>query len=70
MILLLTGEDDFNSLAAVMLADCADGPVHRVGQADPGVGVVAPYLEGEALFAVELRGTCCSCSGRTVSWCR
>jgi hypothetical protein len=42
MILLLTGEDDFNSLAAVMLADCADGPVHRVGQADPGVGVVAP----------------------------
>src|SRR4051794_18725663 len=54
MILLLTGEDDFNSLAAVLLADCADGPVHRVGQADPGVGVVAPYLEGEALFAVEL----------------
>jgi len=51
MVLLLTEEDDFNSLAALLLADGVEGSVYRVGQADPGVGVVAPFLEGEVLFA-------------------
>jgi Sodium/hydrogen exchanger family len=42
------------TVVAPLLADGTDGPVNRVGQADPGVGVVVPYLEGEVLFRAEL----------------
>jgi hypothetical protein len=54
MVLLLTDEDDFNALAAFLLVEAVDGPVYRVGQAETGAGVVAPYLEGEVLFDEDL----------------
>lgn len=53
-VLLLTGEDDFNALAAVVLAGSVEGPVYRVGPPLPSHGVVAPYTGGEILFGAEL----------------
>jgi hypothetical protein len=55
-VLLLTAEDDFNSLASVMMRDGVDGPVYRVAPPHPDHGVVAPYLGGEILFGPELSG--------------
>ncbi|GIH05031.1 cation:proton antiporter [Rhizocola hellebori] len=55
-VLLLTNEDDFNSLAAVMMHDGVDGPVYRLAPPHPRHGVVAPYLGGEILFGPELSG--------------
>jgi NhaP-type Na+/H+ or K+/H+ antiporter len=55
-VLLLTAEDDFNSLAAVMMRDGVDGPVYRLAAPHPRHGVVAPYLGGEILFGPELSG--------------
>ena len=43
-ILLLTGEDHLNALAATTLADNADTPVYRLA---PSHGAVAPYTPGE-----------------------
>jgi NhaP-type Na+/H+ or K+/H+ antiporter len=54
MVLLLTGEDDFNALASVMLQGNSDGPVYRLRPELPSHGVVAPYTGGEALFCSEL----------------
>ena len=54
MILLLTGEDDFNALASVMLQGNVDGPVYRLRPERPSHGVVAPYTGGETLFGAEL----------------
>ena len=53
-VLLLTTEDDFNALAAAVLAGSVEGPVYRVGPQLPSHGVVAPYTGGEILFGAEL----------------
>ncbi len=50
-ILLLTGEDHFNALAATTLAGDSDTPVYRLA---PSHGAVAPYAAGEILFAAPL----------------
>lgn len=50
-ILLLTGEDHFNALAATTLAGNSDTPVYLVA---PSSGAVAPYIPGETLFAPTL----------------
>ena len=53
-VLLLTDEDDFNALAFMTLRETMEGPVHRLGPAARSHGVVAPYIDGEALFAPAL----------------
>jgi hypothetical protein len=53
-VLLLTTEDDFNALAAAVLAGSVEGPVYRIGPQLPSHGVVAPYTGGEILFGAEL----------------
>lgn len=53
-VLLLTDEDDFNALAFMTLKETVEGPVHRLAPATPSHGVVAPYIESEALFAPAL----------------
>jgi NhaP-type Na+/H+ or K+/H+ antiporter len=53
-ILLLTEEDDFNALAARVLADDPDTPVYRLAPSQPSHGVVAPFMAGETLFAPNL----------------
>ena len=50
-ILLLTGEDHFNALAATTLAGDSDTPLYRVA---PSPDAVAPYTLGETLFAPAL----------------
>jgi hypothetical protein len=55
-VLLLTDEDDFNALAATILAGNPEIPVYRLAPSDPSHGVVAPYTAGETLFAQTLRG--------------
>ena len=50
-ILLLTGEDHFNALAATTLAGNSETPVYRLA---PSHGAVAPYTPGETLFAPAL----------------
>jgi len=51
-VLLLTGEDDYNTLAATALAGNADTPVYRLPPSQSGV--VASYTPGEALFTPAL----------------
>jgi hypothetical protein len=46
-ILLLTGEDHFNALAATTIAGDSDTPVYRVA---PSPDAVAPYIPGDTLF--------------------
>jgi hypothetical protein len=53
-ILLLTGEDHFNALAATTLAGESDTPVYRLAPRHPSHGAVAPYTAGEILFAPTL----------------
>jgi NhaP-type Na+/H+ or K+/H+ antiporter len=55
-VLLLTTEDDFNALASTILQGNVDGPVYRLAPAERSVGVVAPYIGGEILFADGLTG--------------
>ena len=50
-ILLLTGEDHYNTLAATTLAGNAETPVYRLA---PSHGAVPPYTPGETLFAPAL----------------
>ena len=50
-ILLLTGEDHFNALAATTLAGDSGTPVYRLA---PSPDAVAPYTGGETLFAPAL----------------
>jgi NhaP-type Na+/H+ or K+/H+ antiporter len=56
MVLLLTGEADFDALASTMLQGNVDGPVYRLQPPSPGHGVVAPYTGGKTLFGAELTG--------------
>jgi NhaP-type Na+/H+ or K+/H+ antiporter len=56
MVLLLTGEPDFDALASTMLEGNVDGPVYRLRPRQPGHGVVAPYTGGKTLFGAELTG--------------
>jgi hypothetical protein len=51
-VLLLTGEDDYNVLAATTLAGNSDTPVYRLPPSESGV--VASYTPGEALFTPTL----------------
>ena len=53
-VLLLTDEDDFNALAAVLLATSVDGRVYRLAPQLRSHGVVAPYTGGEVLFSEAL----------------
>ena len=51
-VLLLTGEDDYNALAATTLAGNSETPVYRLPPSQSGV--VASYTPGEALFTPTL----------------
>ena len=53
-VLLLTGEDDFNALAATVLAGNAETTVYRVAPRQPSHGVVAPFTGGQTIFAPDL----------------
>jgi len=53
-ILLLTDEDDFNALAATVLAGNPQATVYRLAPSEPRHGVLAPYTFSETLFAPEL----------------
>jgi NhaP-type Na+/H+ or K+/H+ antiporter len=53
-VLLLTDEDDFNALAATILAGNAETTVYRVAPRQPGHGVVAPYTGGQTVAAPSL----------------
>jgi NhaP-type Na+/H+ or K+/H+ antiporter len=50
-VLLLTGEDDFNALAATDLAGNTEIVVYRVAPPQPSRGVVAPFAGGQTIFA-------------------
>ena len=54
MVLLLTGEDDFNALASTLLAANPDTRVYRLAPRHPAHGVVAPFSSGETVFAPTL----------------
>ncbi|MCX4820142.1 cation:proton antiporter [Streptomyces sp. NBC_01142] len=49
-VFLLTGDDDFNALASVMVRDSVEGPVYRAGPPHDSHGVIAPYAGGDILF--------------------
>ena len=53
-ILLLTGEDDYNALAATTLAGNSETPVYRLAPRQSSHGVVGPHTAGETLFAPDL----------------
>ncbi|MGX1541975.1 cation:proton antiporter [Streptomyces adustus] len=53
-VLLLTGEDDFNALAAMNLEGSVEGTVYRLGASVENQGVIAPSVQGRVLFAPEL----------------
>jgi len=53
-ILLLTGEDDFNALAASVLRYSVGDRVFRLGPPAGGLGVVAPFTGGDVLFSQAL----------------
>ena len=53
-ILLLTGEDDYNALAATTLAGNSETPVYRLAPRQSSHGVVGPHTAGETLFAPAL----------------
>ncbi|MER5602741.1 cation:proton antiporter [Streptomyces sp. NPDC002265] len=54
-VLLLTGEDDFNALAAMNLEGSVEGTVYRLGASVENQGMIAaPSLQGRVLFAPEL----------------
>jgi NhaP-type Na+/H+ or K+/H+ antiporter len=53
-VLLLTDEDDFNALAATVLAGNPGPRVYRLGPRQPSHGVVAPYTAAETLFGPNL----------------
>jgi NhaP-type Na+/H+ or K+/H+ antiporter len=53
-VLLLTGEDDFNALAASVLRYSVGDRVFRLGPPARGRGVVAPFTGGDVLFGSAL----------------
>jgi hypothetical protein len=54
VVLLLTGEDDFNALASMVLYGLVDDRVYRLGPPVRGTGVVAPYSRADILFGTGL----------------
>lgn len=54
VILLFTDEDDFNALAATVLAGNEQATVYRLAPRQPSHGVVAPYSGAETVFAPTL----------------
>jgi NhaP-type Na+/H+ or K+/H+ antiporter len=54
MVLLLTDEDDFNALAATALVGNPETRVYRLAPRHPAHGVVAPFSNGETVFAPTL----------------
>src|SRR5215468_10215144 len=48
---LLTGEDDFNALAATILAGNDETTVYRLAPRHPSHGVIAPFTGGQTIFA-------------------
>lgn len=54
MVLLLTGEDDFNALASTVLYGLVDDRVYRLAPPLRSSGVVAPYTGADVLFATGL----------------
>ncbi|WP_328477609.1 cation:proton antiporter [Streptomyces sp. NBC_00377] len=55
-VLLLTGEDDFNALAATRLEGSVEGTVLRLRPPANSQGVITPYAGGEMLFDPDLTG--------------
>jgi NhaP-type Na+/H+ or K+/H+ antiporter len=55
-VLLLTGEDDFNDVAARILGELVDGQVFRLGAAPDRHPAVAPNAAGHVLFDPALTG--------------
>jgi NhaP-type Na+/H+ or K+/H+ antiporter len=55
-VLLLTDEDDFNALAAMVLAGSPETRVYRVTPYHPGDGVVSAPTASEILFGTRLTG--------------
>jgi len=53
-VLLLTDEDDFNALAATVLAGNPETRVYRLAPRHPTHGVVAPFSSGDTVFAPTL----------------
>ena len=53
-VLLLTDEDDFNALAAMLLAANPDTRVYRLAPRHPTHGVLAPFSGGDTVFAPTL----------------
>jgi len=53
-VLLLTGEDDFNALAATILAGNGETTIYRLAPRHAGHGVVAPFTGGQTIFAPTL----------------
>jgi NhaP-type Na+/H+ or K+/H+ antiporter len=53
-VLLLTDEDDFNALAATVLAANPDTRVYRLAPRRPTHGVLAPFSSGATVFAPAL----------------
>jgi hypothetical protein len=53
-VLLLTDEDDFNALAATVLAGDPETRVYRLAPRHPTHGVVAPFSGEDAVFAPTL----------------
>ena len=53
-VLLLTDEDDFNALAATVLAGDPETRVYRLAPRHPTHGVIAPYSGGDSVFATTL----------------
>jgi NhaP-type Na+/H+ or K+/H+ antiporter len=53
-ILLLTGEDDFNALAAALVRGNIEGPVYRLRPPSGSHGVLSPEAAGPVLFGPAL----------------
>jgi NhaP-type Na+/H+ or K+/H+ antiporter len=54
VVLLLTGEDDFNALASTVLDGLVDDRIYRLAPPLRSSGVVAPYTGAEVLFQAGL----------------
>jgi hypothetical protein len=54
MALLLTGEDDFNTLGSMILKGSLEGGVYRLASVTPSHDIVAPSTGGEILFGPQL----------------
>jgi NhaP-type Na+/H+ or K+/H+ antiporter len=56
MVLLLTAEDDFNTLASAQLSDTVDDGVYRLAPTSPEEGVLEEYTGSGLLFREGLTG--------------